>query len=154
MAGEQTGTVEYIGLKTTRLRTLNGEQLIFSNTDLTSARIQNYKTMEQRRVLFTLGVTYDTPPEKLREIPSLMKGIVENVADTRFGRCHFVSYGDYSLKFETAYFILSSDYDRYMDIHQQVNLSIGETFAKSGIAFAFPTQTLHLAGAPSETGRV
>jgi small-conductance mechanosensitive channel len=144
VAGEQMGTVEYIGLKTTRLRALSGEQLIFSNTDLTSARIQNFKTMEQRRVLFTLGVTYDTPQEKLTKIPTMMKCIVESVADTTFGRCHFVSFGDYSLNFETAYYILSSDFDKYMDIHHQVNLSINEGFVKSGIVIAFPTRTLHL----------
>ena len=145
-AGEQMGTVEYIGLKTTRLRALSGEQLIFSNKDLTNSRIRNYKTMQQRRVLFKLGVTYDTPQEKLREIPALMKGIVESVADTTFGRCHFTAFGDSSLSFETAYYILSKDYDMYMDIHQEVNLRISACFADNGISFAFPTQTVHLAG--------
>lgn len=146
VAGEQMGTVEHIGVKTTRLRALNGEQLILSNKDLTNARIQNFKTMAERRVLFTLGVTYGTPHEKLKDIPALMKSLIENVADTRFGRCHFVSYGDFCLNFETAYFILSSDYDKYMDIHQEVNLGIKEAFEKSGIEFAFPTRTVHLSG--------
>lgn len=136
VAGEQIGTVEHIGLKTTRLRALSGEQLIFSNTDLTGSRIQNYKTMEQRRVLFTLNVTYDTPSEKLAEIPPLIKGIIDDIPDTVFGRAHFVSFGEYGLKFEIAYFVLSSDYDKYMDIHQEVNLRIKDTFDKRGISFA------------------
>jgi small-conductance mechanosensitive channel len=144
VAGKQMGTVEYIGLKTTRLRTLEGEQLILSNTDLTGSRIQNYKTMEQRRVLFTLGVTYNTPHEKLAQIPALLRSVIEGVGNTQFARSHFASYGDYALKFETAYFILSSDYDMYMDIHQKVNLGIKEAFEKQGIEFAYPTQTIQL----------
>jgi small-conductance mechanosensitive channel len=150
VAGQQMGTVEHIGLKTTRLRALSGEQLIFSNTDLTGSRIQNFKTMEQRRVLFTLGVTYDTPSEKLREIPALIKDIIDEVPDTAFGRAHFCAYGDYSLKFEIAYFVLNSDYDTYMDIHQEVNLRIKNVFDKNGVTFAYPTQTVCLA-APSVT---
>lgn len=142
IAGEQMGNVEYIGLKTTRLRALNGEQLIFSNTDLTNARIQNYKTMEQRRVLFTINVTYDTPSEKLAEIPLLIKGIIDDIPDTSFGRAHFASFGVYSLKFEIAYYVLSSDYEKYMDVHQEVNLRIKETFDRNGIAFAIPAQVV------------
>jgi small-conductance mechanosensitive channel len=147
VAGKQMGTVEYIGLKTTRLRTLDGEQLIFSNTDLTGSRISNFKSMQQRRVLFTIGVTYDTPHEKLAQIPALLRSVIEGVENTQFARSHFASYGDYSLRFETAYFILSSDYDMYMDIHQKVNLGIKEAFEKHEIEFAYPTQTVQLAGA-------
>jgi small-conductance mechanosensitive channel len=145
VAGTQSGTVEHIGLKTTRLRALSGEQIIFSNTDLTGARIQNYKRMEERRVLFTLGVTYDTPVERLRQIPLLLKGIVDAIPETRFSRSHFLSYGEYSLNFETAYFILSNDYDKYLDIHQQVNLAIKEAFEQQGISFAFPITKVQLA---------
>lgn len=144
IAGEQMGTVEHIGVKTTRLRALSGEQLIFSNTDLTGSRIRNYKTMEQRRVLFTLGVTYDTNPQVLQEIPALLKQIIEGVGETQFLRAHFFAFGAYSLNFEVAYYVLSSDYDRYMDLHQQINLKIKEAFDQRGIRFAFPTQTLHL----------
>ncbi len=144
VAGQQMGTVERIGIKTTRLRSLNGEQLIFSNTDLTGSRISNYKTMRQRRVLFTLGVTYDTPADTLREIPGLIRSIVESVPDTSFGRAHFAAYAAYSLNFEVAYYVLSPNYDLYMDIHQQINLRIKEQFDRRGIVFAFPTQTLHL----------
>ena len=144
IVGEQMGTVEHIGMKTTRLRALGGEQLILSNTDLTSSRINNYKTLEQRRVLFTIRVTYDTSSEKLKEIPLLIKKIVESVPDTTFSRTHFISYGTYCLNFEAAYFILSNDYDKYMDINQAVNLLIKEEFDKQGIAFAYPTQTLNM----------
>jgi small-conductance mechanosensitive channel len=151
IAGEQMGTVEHIGVKTTRLRALSGEQLVFSNADLTGSRIRNYKTMEQRRIVFTLGVTYDTPAEKLRRIPGLIQEIVESVEDVSFGRAHFSSYGPYSLNFEIVYFVLSSDYDRYMDINQQVNLKIKEAFERLGVEFAFPTQSILLEGAPSES---
>ena len=141
---EQMGTVEHIGLKTTRLRALNGEQLIFSNTFLTSSHLSNYKTMEKRRVLFTIGVTYNTPHEKLKEIPGLIKSIVDSTQDAVFGRTHFFSYGAYSLNFEIAYFVLSSDYDKYMDINQEINLRIKEEFEKKELEFAFPTQSIQL----------
>ncbi|MDO9535379.1 MAG: mechanosensitive ion channel family protein [Bacillota bacterium] len=144
IVGEQMGTVEYIGMKTTRLRSLNGEQLILSNSDLTNSRISNYKTMEERRVLFSIGVTYDTAVEKLREIPGLIKDIIDSIQDTRFGRAHFCTYSAYSLDFEIAYYILNSDYDKYMDINQEVNFRIKEEFDKQSIEFAFPTQTLQL----------
>ncbi|MFA9377442.1 MAG: mechanosensitive ion channel family protein [Lachnotalea sp.] len=147
VAGEQMGIVEHIGVKTTRLRALSGEQLIFSNTDLTSSRIQNYKTMEQRRVLFTLGVKYDTTYDKLKEIPKLLKEIIENVNDTAFSRTHFIAYAEYSLNFEVAYYVLTGDYDKYMDIHQEVNLQIKKVFEQQQIEFAFPTQTLQLQNA-------
>jgi small-conductance mechanosensitive channel len=145
-AGEQSGIVEHIGIKTTRIRALSGEQLVFSNTDLTSARIQNFKTMTKRRVLFSIGVTYDTPVEHLREIPAIIREIVESTSKTDFGRVHFASYGNFSLNFEIVYFILSGDYDTFMDISQSINLRIKEEFDKRGIEFAFPTQTLYLAG--------
>ncbi len=144
IVGEQMGTVERIGVKTTRLRALNGEQLIFANTDLTGSRISNYKTLQQRRVLFTLGVTYNTPAATLRTLPALIKNIVESVPDASFGRAHFTAFGPYSLNFEIAYFVLSGDYDKYMDINQQINLRIKEEFDLQGIGFAFPTQSILL----------
>ncbi len=144
IAGEQMGTVEHIGVKTTRLRALNGEQLIFSNADLTSSRIRNYKSMQQRRVVFTLGVTYDTPYDKLREIPDLLKRIIESVEGVLFGRAHFSAYGAYSLSFEVVYYVLSSDYDQYMDLNQQINFKIKEEFERLGVEFAFPTQSIQL----------
>ena len=144
VVGAHMGTVEYIGMKTTRLRSLNGEELILPNSDLTNSRISNYKTMKERRVLFSIGVTYDTAVEKLRKIPGLIKDIIDSIPDTRFGRVHFNIYNAYSLNFEIVYYILNSDYDKYMDINQEVNLRIKEKFDKQNIKFAFPTQTLQL----------
>ena len=146
ITGEHKGTVEYIGVRTTRLRSLGGEQLVFPNKDLTKARIQNYKEMEQRRVLFSIGVTYDTPLNKLKAIPEAIQKIVEEVPDTRFDRAHFYSYGGSSLNFEIVYYVLNSDYNIYMDIQQQINFSIKENFDRLGIEFAYPTQTVYLQG--------
>jgi len=143
VVGNMMGTVEDIGMKTTRVRSLGGEQLVFSNKDLTNSRIQNYKRMAARRVLFTLGVTYDTTLEKLKKIPDLMKSIVESTPKTTFDRAHFATYADFSLKFEVVYYVLSSDYNQYMDTQQEINFKINEEFAKREIEFAFPTQTLY-----------
>lgn len=139
---DKKGTVEYIGIKTTRLKSLSGEQLIFSNSDLTNSRIHNFKRMDRRRALFTIGVTYQTPAEQLRKIPGFIRKAIENQTDTSFDRSHFSSYGDFSLNFETVYFVESSEYNRYMDIQQSVNMELFEVFAKEGISFAYPTQTV------------
>lgn len=149
IAGEQMGTVEHIGVKTTRLRSVNGEQLVISNADLTGSRIRNYKTMEQRRVCISLGVTYDTPAEKMREIPGVVKAIVERTEHAVFSRAHFASYGAYSLNFEVVYFVDGSDYERYMDVNQSVNLAIMEEFERLGVEFAFPTSTIQLSSTQS-----
>jgi small-conductance mechanosensitive channel len=140
--GEFMGSVEYIGLKTTRLRSLSGEQLVFSNTDLLGSRIRNYGRMHERRVVFALGVTYQTPRDKLKRIPAIIREAVEAQDNTRFDRSHFQSYGDFSLNFETVYYISSPDYNLYMDIQQAVNLHIHERFEQEEIEFAYPTQTL------------
>ncbi|MFA9422823.1 MAG: mechanosensitive ion channel family protein [Sedimentibacter sp.] len=144
IVGEQMGTVEYIGMKNSRLRALNGEQIILANSDLTKSRISNYKSMVERRVLFRIGVTYNTTASTLKEIPGLIKKIIESVQETRFGRVHFCAYGAYSLDYEIAYYVLTSNYDKYMDINQEINLRIKEEFDKQGIEFAFPTQTIQL----------
>ena len=141
---DKQGSVEYIGLKTTRVRSLNGEQLIFSNKDLTDSRIHNYKKMERRRAMFQLGVTYQTPLEQIREIPGLVKQIIESQQDVLFDRGHFTKYGDSSLNFEFVYYILGTDYNKYMNIQQTINLTIFELFEKKGIEFAYPTQTLFM----------
>jgi small-conductance mechanosensitive channel len=144
IAGEQNGTIEHIGIKTTRVRALSGEQLVFANSDLTSTRIRNYKTMQQRRVLITLSVTYDTDVEKLREIPKIIEQIVFDVEDATFARAHFSAYGPFSLDFEIVYYVLSGEYEKYMNVNQEINLCIKAEFEKCGIQFAFPTQTLHI----------
>ncbi len=139
-----SGTVEHIGIKTTRVRSLSGEQLVFSNKDLTGARLHNYKRMEERRVAFSLGVTYDTKVETLREIPALIKGIIEREEQARFDRAHFKEFSNSNLSFEIVYFVLSQDYALYMDVQQTINIAIKEAFDARGIEFAFPTQTLYM----------
>jgi small-conductance mechanosensitive channel len=140
--GDKVGTVEYTGIKTTRVRALSGEQLVFANTDLTNSRIHNFKKMEKRRVVFKLGVVYQTLADTLAEIPSLVKEIIEKQPDTTFDRGHFATYGDFSLNFEFVYFVLSSDYVKFMDTQQRINLEIYKEFENRGIEFAYPTQTL------------
>jgi small-conductance mechanosensitive channel len=142
------GTVEHVGLKTTRIRSLSGEQLIFSNTDLLKSRIRNYKRMYERRVVFSIGVVYGTPAEKIRQIPAMIRKAAESNAQIRFERAHFKEYGDYSLKFEVVYWIQNPDYNVYMDIQQAINLDIFEQFSAAGIEFAFPTQTLLVQRSP------
>ncbi|MCC6142218.1 MAG: mechanosensitive ion channel, partial [Candidatus Hydrogenedentes bacterium] len=142
IVGEQTGTVESIGIKTTRIRSLSGEQIVISNTDLLGSRIRNFKRMFERRVVFTIGVLYETPPDKLERIGTIIKEIIEPIEKTRFDRSHFFSYGDFSLNFETVYYVLEADYNLYMDIQQRINLGIYRKFEEEGIAFAYPTQEL------------
>lgn len=142
--GEFMGTVEHIGLKTTRVRSLSGEQLVFSNSDLLSSRIRNYKRMEDRRVTFTVGVACETEYEKLKRIPDIVREIIESHEQTRFDRAHFKAYGDFSLDFEVVYYMLNPDFGLYMDIQQAINLSLLRRFAEEGIELPYPTQTLYV----------
>lgn len=141
---EYLGSVEYIGVKSTRLRSLTGEQIVMSNADLLSSRVRNYGRMYERRVVFALGITYETPRAKFVQIPALLRAIIEEHEGTRFDRSHFAKYGDFSLDFETVFYVLSADYNRYMDIQQKVNVRIHEEFERLGIEFAYPTQKLWL----------
>ncbi len=138
------GTVEKIGIKTTRLRSLQGEELVISNKELTSAKIQNFGKVEERRVSIKIGVTYETPLEKLRIIPKLIEEIIKNTENVRFDRTFFVSYGDFALIFEIVYFVQSSDYLVHLKSQQEILLKLKEEFEKQGIEFAYPTQTLYL----------
>lgn len=140
----KSGTVEFIGIKSTRIRAIGGEQLIISNKDLTNSRVHNYKKMEKRRVVFSLGVTYQTKAEQLSKIPNIVKDIILKEADVKFERGHFANYGDSSLNFEFVYFVNVSDYNRYMDIQQNINISIFTEFEKCGIDFAYPTRTIFI----------
>ncbi len=141
--GTDSGTVEKIGVKSTRIRTLQGEELVISNAELTTARVQNFKRMDERRVVTHFGVEYDTPVEKLEQIPVFVAHIFDQITNTRLDRVHFSSLGDFSLNFEVVYFVKSSDYHQYMDIQQQYNLELMRVCAQEGIDFAFPTQTIH-----------
>lgn len=139
---DKMGAVEYIGLKTTRIRSLQGEQIIFSNSNLTNSIIHNYKRMNERRVLFKIRVVYETSSEKLDAIPSMIRSIIEEQGETRFDRAHFASFEDYSLNFEIVYYTLSADYNRYMDIQEKINLQIHRKFKTAKIAFALPTYSV------------
>lgn len=151
---EHMGTIEHVGLKTTRIRSLSGEQIIFSNNDLLKSRIRNYKRMQERRAVFTLGVTYDTPASQLESIPLLIRQAIESQAHTRIDRVHFKSLGSCSLDFEAVYYMLQPDFNLYMDVQQAINLQLVRVFGERGIQFAFPTQTLHIAGSkPATDGR-
>ncbi|MDZ7623451.1 MAG: mechanosensitive ion channel family protein [Ignavibacteriaceae bacterium] len=142
--GEFKGSIEHIGIKTTRVRSLSGEQLVFGNSDLTSSRIQNFKRMERRRVVFKIGLIYQTSSEKLEEAVEIVKKIIIDHPDVTYDRGHFASFGAFSLDFEFVFFVLSNDYNRYMDIQQDVNFKVYREFEKRGIEFAYPTQTLYL----------
>ena len=144
IVGEFLGTVEYVGLKSTRIRSLSGEQVIFSNSDLLSSRIRNYKRMNERRALFQVGVTYDTPAEKLERAPQIIREVIEAQSNTRFDRSHFKAYGPSSLDIETVYYMLVPDYNSYMDTQQTINLEIFRRFEEAGLEFAYPTQTLYV----------
>jgi len=144
--------VNQLGVKTTRIGSLGGEQIIVSNKDLTDSRVRNYKRMEKRRVLFRLGVTYQTSYEMLKEIPGIIRGIIEGIEDTVFDRAHFSSYGDFSLVFEVVYYVVGNDYNKYMNIQQEINLGIHEEFEKREIEFAYPTQTLFIEKANNNSG--
>lgn len=142
--GEFTGAVEHIGLKTTRIRSLSGEQLIFSNANLLQSRIKNFSKMRERRIVFSIGVTYQTPAEKLRALPQSIREIIESHQPVRFDRVHFKAYGDFSLIFEIVYFVLDPEYNKSMDIQQSINFAIFDRFQSDGIEFAYPTHTVFL----------
>ncbi len=136
------GTVEHIGLKTTRICSIHGEQIIFSNSDLLQSRIRNYRKMRERRVLFSVGVTYQTPQDKLVAIPGIIEETIKACENVRFERSHFKNFGDYALNFESVYHVSSRDYMAYMNIQQQINYALFKRFQAEGIEFAYPTQTL------------
>ncbi|MGY3052873.1 small-conductance mechanosensitive channel [Pedobacter sp. UYEF25] len=141
---DKSGNIEYIGIKTTRIKTLNGEQLICANKDLTDSRIHNYKRMEKRRIVFQLRVVYQTDHKTLAEIPTIIKRIIESEDEVTYDRGHFSGYGDYSLNFEFVYYVLSADYGVYMDKQQAIFLSVHAAFEEKEIKFAIPTQNLFL----------
>lgn len=140
------GTVEHVGLKTTRVRSLSGEQLVFANSDLLKARLRNYKRMHERRAVFAFGMIYQTSAAQLARIPGIIRGIVENQPLTRFERAHFKSFGESSLDFEVVYWMLDPDYNQFMDTQQAVNLAIVSAFETEGLGFAYPTQSLFIEG--------
>ncbi|MBX2865920.1 MAG: mechanosensitive ion channel family protein [Leptolyngbyaceae cyanobacterium MAG.088] len=142
--GDMAGTVQQVGIKTTRLRSLDGEQLILANTDLTASRVQNFQRMAQRRIAFNLGVTYETTMAQLEQIPDIIRKIIEEIPQVTFDRAHFASFEDFSLNYEIVYLVNTKDYNLYRDVQQQINLAIKQQFDQAGIEFAYPTQVLYL----------
>ena len=141
-----SATVEKIGVRSTHLRSLRGEIVVINNSTLTSSNIENFATMQQRRMIYSIGVTYQTTADQIQSIPTTIQTIIENTNHTIFNRCHFTTFGDYSLNFEIVYYIDNRDYTLAMDIQQSINLSIMRKFEEQGIEFAFPSQTLYLEG--------
>jgi len=146
--GQEMGTVEYIGIKSTRLRSLSGEQIIISNADLLGARVRNFGRMFERRVVLNIGIIYETPREKIRAVPGILADAIRSQDKTRFDRAHFVSYGDFSLNFEAVYYVLDPAYNLHADIQQAINLRIHEEFEKRAIEFAYPTVLQYNKNAP------
>lgn len=146
------GHIEHIGLKTSRLRSLDGEQIVLSNTDLTNSRVKNYRRMVRRRVLFSFGVLYSTPPDTLERIAGWVREIIDSMELATYERVHFVRFGESSLEFEVVYYVESPEYNDWMDVQQAMNLAIMRRLAEAGVEFAFPTRTLHLYSEPQEEG--
>jgi len=144
LVGKDEGTVKKIGLKTTRIETLQGEELVVSNKELTSTRIQNFKKLKTRRVLLNIGVTYDTSALKLKKINKIVENSFKKVKNVEFSRSHFRQFGDFSLMFEVVYYVLSNEYVEYMNVQQEINFGIRDAFEKEKIDMAFPTQTLYI----------
>ena len=142
--GTDKGIVKKIGLKTTRIQTLQGEELVVSNKELTTARVQNFKKMKRRRIGFSFGVTYDTPVKKMEKIPGMIKSIIDALELAECDRVHFHAFGDSALLFDIIYYINSHDYTDYMNAQQEINLEIMRQFEKEKIEMAYPTQTVYL----------
>ena len=145
VANGQSGTVEKIGIKTSHIRSLDGQQLIMPNTEMVKSVIQNYKRLERRRVVFAIGVVYNTRVAKLRSIPGMIKDIIKKEGEATFDRANFKSFGDFSINYEIVYFISSPDYVLYVEMQERICMNIFEVFAKQEIDFAYPTQTVFIA---------
>ena len=144
--GSTSATVERIGVRSTHLRSLRGEQVVMSNSNLTGSTILNFAEMAQRRMIYSIGVTYDTSVEKMKAIPTMIQAIIDSKEHSTFNRCHFTEFADSSLNFELVYYIDTRDFTVALNEQQAINLEIMETFSHEGISFAFPSQTLYLEG--------
>ncbi len=142
--GDKKGVIEKIGIKTTRMRALQGEEIVISNKELTTAQIQNFKKMKERRISFSFGITYETPVEKVKKVPNAVKDIIEKKQGARFDRSHFSRFDDSALNFDVVYYVQSGDYANYMDIQQAINIEMMEVFEKMKISMAYPTQTIYI----------
>jgi small-conductance mechanosensitive channel len=137
-----SGTIEHVGLKSTRIRSISGEMVVVSNSNLLGSRIRNYKDLTKRRVVFKTGIVYGTRPEILRKIPAIVKKAVQAVPKAEFDRCNLYNCGDYSLDYETVYYLNEPDYSAYMAAHEKLLLGVLDGLAEAGAEMAYPTQTL------------
>lgn len=144
IVGDDMGVVEYIGIKTTRIRALRGEEIVISNQELTSSRIHNFKKLAERRVVFSFGVVYETSAAVLEKVGGVVREIINSVELARFDRAHFHAFSESSLDFEVVYYLKSSDYNKYMDVHQDILLKVKEALEKEGVSMAYPTRTLYM----------
>lgn len=144
--GDIAGSIEHIGLKTTRLRSLSGEQIVCSNTILLQQTIHNYKRMNERRILFRFGISYETSAEKMRKVSKLLREVIEQVENTRFDRAHFFAFDESKLTFEVVYYVTVADYNQYMDVQEEINLQLMERLEALEINFAFPTRRIEFTG--------
>lgn len=142
--GNDSGTIEKIGIKSTRIRALTGEELVVSNAELTTARVQNYKKMAERRIAFRFGITYDASSAQVQKVIDIISDIIENAEGAQLDRAHFVEFGDSALNFEVVYYVTSPDYAQYLDIQQSVNFQLMDALEQEGIEFAFPTRTVYV----------
>jgi len=142
--GQEMGSVESIGLKTTRVRALSGEQIICPNSDLLGSRIRNFKRMSERRIQFSVGLAYETPPDRLPYIVTVLADIVASHQGVRLERCHLKELSASCLTVEIVYWVTTADYTAYMDLQQSINFIILQTLAREGVEIAYPTQALWL----------
>ncbi|KQQ49878.1 mechanosensitive ion channel protein MscS [Pseudomonas sp. Leaf127] len=148
VVGALAGTVEHVGLKTTRIRSLGGEQIVMANADMIGSTIQNYKRLQERRIVFEFRLTYDCSAEQIRQVTQRVEAIIRREEKARFDRCHFRSFGEHALEFETVYIVLDASYNVYMDVQQTINLQIMEMIAEVEARFAFPSRTVYVASLP------
>ncbi|WP_339546089.1 mechanosensitive ion channel family protein [Pseudomonas sp. RA_35y_Pfl2_P32] len=148
VVGSLSGTVEHVGLKTTRIRSLGGEQIVMANADMIGSTIQNYKRLLERRIVFEIGLTYTCSALQAREVTQRIEHIISQQERARFDRCHFRNFGESALEFEVVYIVLDPSYNIYMDIQQDINLAIMDAFNEIGVSFAFPSRTVYVASIP------
>jgi small-conductance mechanosensitive channel len=148
VVGSLAGTVEHVGLKTTRIRSLGGEQIVMANAGMISTTIQNYKRLQERRIVFEFALPQECSTEQLRQVPVIVENIIKAQEKTRFDRAHFRGFGESTLEFETVYIVLDPSYNVYMDIQQAINLGMMDEFARIGVRFAMPSRAVHVASLP------
>jgi len=152
--GNVSGTIEQIGLKTTRIRSVSGEQLVFPNSELLQSTIANYKRMLERRIVFRFGVDYETAPALLRAIPAAVRAIVDAQKIVRFDRCHLLELTDSALAYEVVYYVRSPDFAVHADARQEINVRLLEEMKKMNVKFSLPSKVIYLASVPGSRSSV